>query len=144
MRFEAKRDLSFRILIWFLGILFIGLGLALPIPIYYEAGLFLGLLFFFLLVGMGFFIFWLWFSTYYLITTDHLIIRYGPFKNQIPIKSISKIEKSKMPLASAALAKERYIVTYNQYDIAMIAPLDLHGLIQELERRGNHSIQVIL
>lgn len=65
MKFCAKKDMVYRILVWGLGLLFLGLSIGLLLPVYHQAGLIASLVISFLFGMTGFFIFWLWFRTFY-------------------------------------------------------------------------------
>lgn len=135
MKFHASKDTTYRILVWGLGLLFAALAVGLAIPIYREAGWSVSLLLSLLFGISSFFIFWLWFSTIYLVTDSKLVIRFGPFKRVIPLDSITKIEKTYQPVASIALSKKRYILHYNAHDYTIIAPENIETFVQVINEK---------
>lgn len=94
MKFEAKRDLSYRILFWTSTILFFGLAIGLFVPVYNEAGLFASIILSTIFGLFGIVILWFWFRTFYFVTDEELIIQVGPFKRRIQIRSIKKNRKN--------------------------------------------------
>src|SRR5690606_41410637 len=107
MKFHAKKDMTFRILIWVSVFLFLGLSVGLFIPIYHEAGLAASITFSFIFGIFAILILWLWYRTFYVVTNEHLMIHIGPFKRRVELNSITRIEKTNASLASIALSKER-------------------------------------
>lgn len=142
MTFKAKKDTLYRIIALGSGLLFLGLAIGLFVPLYNEANLFVSLIFFIIFGGFGLVIFWFWFSTHYVLTEDTLIIKYGPFKKEISLSAIKKIEKTYQPVASIALARERYIVQYNVSDMMIISPERIDEFLNLLQERTSHSIEI--
>jgi hypothetical protein len=75
------------------------------------------------------------------ITEEHLIMRFGPFRKTIQLNTIQKIEKSYQPIASIALSTERYIVQYNKYDVAIIAPEDIETFVEVINEKITHRVE---
>lgn len=143
MKFHANKDMTYRILVWTLGLLFFGLSAGLFVPVYNEAGLGASL-FISLLFGIsGFFIFWLWYRTFYIVTDRDLIIHFGPFKRVIQLTSIKRIEKTYAQLASIALSKERYFLHYNAHDYTIIAPENIEQFVQVINERRSRPVELI-
>lgn len=143
MKFHANKDTTYRIIVWVLGLLFFGLSLGLFVPVYNEAGLGTSLVFSLLFGICGFFIFWLWCRTYYIVTDRDLVIRFGPFKRVIPLTSIKKVEKTYAQLASIALSKERYFLHYNAHDYTIIAPENIEQFVQVINEKRSHPVELI-
>ncbi len=143
MKFEAKRDLSYRILFWTSTILFFGLAIGLFVPVYNEAGLFASIILSTIFGLFGIVILWFWFRTFYFVTDEELIIQVGPFKRRIQIRSIKKIEKTHSQIASAALSKERYYLYYNAYDYTLIAPENIETFVQVINEKKGEPVEFV-
>lgn len=143
MKFHAKKDMTYRIVIWTFGLLFIGVSVGLFIPVYKEAGLAASLIISLLFGISGFFIFWFWYRTFYAVTDHTLIIYLGPFKRKIQLSSIKKIEKTYVPLASIALSKERYFLYYNATDFTIIAPENIEKFVEVVNEKRIEPIEFL-
>jgi uncharacterized membrane protein len=143
MKFNAKKDMTYRIMIWTFGLLFIGLSLGLFIPVYKEAGLTASLIISLIFGFSGFFIFLFWYRTLYIVTDHMLIIYLGPFKRIIQLNSIRSIEKTHQPLASIALSKERYFLYYNAYDYTIIAPENIEKFVEVVNEKRIEPIEFL-
>lgn len=141
MRFNARKDMTYRILAWGLGLLFLGLSAGLAKPLYDEAGFGASLVLTLIFGFSGLLIFWLWSSTKYTVTDSELIIRFGPFKRVIPLSAIKKIEKTYQQVASIALSKERYILQYNTYDYTIIAPENIEKFVQVINEKKTRPVE---
>ncbi|WP_180994200.1 PH domain-containing protein [Bacillus sp. Marseille-P3661] len=86
------------------------------------------------------FILWLWFTTYYIIDEDNLVIKYGPFKKTVPLKSIKSVRKTMNPLSSPALSLKRLEIVYGQFNSVLISPLDRERFMDILSKRCPHAI----
>src|SRR5699024_4369479 len=64
---------------------------------------------------------WLWFGTNYKIDDEDLIVRSGPFKSTIDIKSIKKLRATKKLLAGPALSIDRLEIQYKRYDSVSVS-----------------------
>lgn len=143
MKFHAKKDMTFRILIWGSALLFLGLSVGLFIPIYHEAGLAASITFS-LIFGIFFIvILWLWHRTFYVVTNEHIIIHIGPFKHRVKLNTITRIEKTSVPLASIALSKERYHLYYNTNDYTIIAPENIEKLVEVVNEKRKEPIEFL-
>lgn len=80
-------------------------------------------------------ILWLWFSTYYVIKENDLLIRCGPFKKMIKLESISSIKKTTMALSAPALSLKRIEIMYDQYNMIYISPEDRDHFISLLLKK---------
>jgi hypothetical protein len=143
VKFHANKDMTYRILIWTSGILFLGLSVGLFIPVYNEGGLVASLIISLLFGISGFFIFLFWYRTFYIVTDNLLIIYLGPFKRKIQLSSIKKIEKTNVQLASFALSKERYFLYYNAYDYTIVAPENIEMFVQVINEKKLHPVEFI-
>lgn len=143
MKFHAKKDMTFRILIWGSVFLFLGLSVGLFIPIYHEAGLAASITFSFIFGVFVIMILWLWYRTFYVVTNEHLIIHMGPFKRRVALNTITKIEKTDVPLASIALSKERYFLYYNANDYTIIAPENIEKFVEVVNKKRIEPIEFL-
>lgn len=143
MKFHAKKDMSFRILIWGSVLLFLGLSVGLFIPIYHEAGLAASIIFSFIFGIFAIVILWLWYRTFYVVTNEHLIIHIGPFKRRVELNTITRIEKTYVPLASIALSKERYFLYYNANDYTIIAPKNIGKFVEVVNEKRIEPIEFL-
>lgn len=76
-------------------------------------------------------------SIQYKIDGENLII----WKTKIPIQSIHKVYRTRMPLSSPALSLDRIGVVYNKYDEIFISPKEREEFIKEL-LKVNPNIEV--
>ncbi|HLR73686.1 MAG TPA: PH domain-containing protein [Virgibacillus sp.] len=84
---------------------------------------------------------WLWFGTSYRIDDEALIVRSGPFKSTIDIKTIKKLKDTKTLLAGPALSLDRIEIQYKTYDTVIVSPKDKIEFIETLLIKNN-SIEV--
>ncbi len=78
---------------------------------------------------------WILVSTRYAMSDDTLYVRCGPMSWQIPIASISEIEKTSSPLSSPALSLDRLRVHYDGGRRIMISPEPREPFVRQLEFR---------
>lgn len=76
-------------------------------------------------------------SIQYKIDGENLII----WKTKIPIQSIHKVYRTRIPLSSPALSLDRIGVLYNKYDEIFISPKEREEFIKEL-LKVNPNIEV--
>lgn len=76
-------------------------------------------------------------SIQYKIDGENLII----WKTKIPIQSIHKIYRTRIPLSSPALSLDRIGIVYNKYDEIFISPKERDEFIKEL-LKVNPNIEV--
>lgn len=81
------------------------------------------------------FMLWVCFTTHYLVSDTHLIIRYGPFIKTIPLDSITSVKKTSNPISSPALSLKRIEVLYGRYDMMLISPKNRDEFITLLSDR---------
>lgn len=84
---------------------------------------------------------WLFATTAYDVEADHLVVRYGPVRERIPIASIRRIAPSRTLVASPALSFRRLELTHGTYDSVVISPADQRAFIAALVAR-NPAIEV--
>lgn len=76
-------------------------------------------------------------SIQYKIDGENLII----WRTKIPIQSIHKIYRTRIPLSSPALSLDRIAIVYNKYDEIFISPKEREEFIKEL-LKVNPTIEV--
>lgn len=76
-------------------------------------------------------------SIQYKIDGENLII----WRTKIPIQSIHKVYRTRMPLSSPALSLDRIGIVYNKYDEIFISPKEREEFIKEL-LKVNPTIEV--
>ena len=76
-------------------------------------------------------------SIQYKIDGENLII----WRTKIPIQSIHKVYRTRMPLSSPALSLDRIAIVYNKYDEIFISPKEREEFIKEL-LKVNPTIEV--
>lgn len=85
-----------------------------------------------LLVGVGLPL-WLVVDTRYVIETQRLLIRCGPFRWKVPLRDITSMEPSRNPLSSPALSLDRIRIEYGTGRSIMISPRDKQKFIEAVE-----------
>ena len=73
----------------------------------------------------------------YKIDGENLVI----WRTKIPIQSIHKVYRTRMPLSSPALSLDRIGIVYNKYDEIFISPKEREEFIKEL-LKVNPTIEV--
>jgi len=66
---------------------------------------------------------WVTFGTYYVISDSVLRIYHGPFRWNIPLKTIEDIVVTRSIISSPALSMDRLRITYNSGRKVMISPV---------------------
>ena len=76
----------------------------------------------------------LWFllATYYVVENGRLLIRCGPFRWQLAVADITKVERTRSPLSSPALSLKRLRITYGHHQQVMVSPKDDEGFLSAL------------
>jgi len=82
---------------------------------------------------------WLLVSTRYVLTSDLLEVRSGPFRWRIPIREICEIVPTRSPLSSPALSLDRLRIVYREKRWIMISPLERERFLRELALRREAS-----
>lgn len=133
LKYKSKTDWWLAVIIWGSMLLTIGIGVyALATEVLSLVELFI-LILLTILLPLG--ILWMWFTTFYVIDEQDLIIRYGPFKQKISLQLIKSMQKTMNPLSSPALSLKRMEITYGQYDFVLISPINRDQFMKELSTR---------
>ena len=82
------------------------------------------------------FVAWIWFGTYYMITDTTLETRCGPFRESIPLASITKVSASRSIMSGAALSLDRISIIHGRFGAeSLISPRLRQEFINELAAR---------
>ena len=130
LNFQSKKDIWLAVLIWGVIILMFFMMITEQNIVVYIVGILNNAL-----------ILWLWFGTNYKIDDEDLIVRSGPFKSTIDIKSIKKLRATKTLLAGPALSIDRIEIQYKRYDSVIVSPKEKNKFIESLLSK-NKSIEV--
>lgn len=133
MKFNSKKDWWLTLIIWGGALFAIGSGMygLMEKP----ADLFIIFIVIFGAIIVPLFMLWMWFTTYYILNEENLIIKYGPFKSTIPLQSINRVKKTNNPLSSPALSLKRVEILYDKYNSVFISPVDRDEFIALLCKR---------
>ncbi|MFP7487245.1 PH domain-containing protein [Priestia filamentosa] len=131
MYFKSKKDIWIYPVIW-------GAIVACFTPIFvgeeYEV--------LFLTVPFAILMIWIWFSTGYTVKSEHLILRNGPLKKDIPIKNIKSITRTFNPMASYALSINRLKIEYGTgFGFVLVSPINKQEFVTAL-KEINPRIQI--
>lgn len=130
LNFKSKKDVWLSVLIWGVIILMFFIMITEQNIVVYIVGILNNAL-----------LLWLWFGTSYRIDDEALIVRSGPFKSTIDIKTIKKLKATKTLLAGPALSLDRIEIQYKTYDSVIVSPKDKIEFIETLLIKNN-SIEV--
>lgn len=130
LNFKSKKDAWLSLLVWGVIILMFFMMITEQNIVVYIVGLLNNAL-----------LLWLWFGTSYRIDDEALIVRSGPFKSTIDIKTIKKLKATKTLLAGPALSLDRIEIQYKTYDTVIVSPKDKIEFIETLLIKNN-SIEV--
>lgn len=130
LNFQSKKDIWLAVLIWGVIILMFFMMITEQNIVVYTVGILNNAL-----------LLWLWFGTNYKIDDEDLIVRSGPFKSTIDIKSIKKLRATKTLLAGPALSIDRIEIQYKRYDSVIVSPKEKNKFIESLLSK-NKSIEV--
>lgn len=130
LNFKSKKDVWLSVLIWGVIILMFFIMITEQNIVVYIVGILNNAL-----------LLWLWFGTSYRIDDEALIVRSGPFKSTIDIKTIKKLKDTKTLLAGPALSLDRIEIQYKTYDTVIVSPKDKIEFIETLLNKNN-SIEV--
>jgi hypothetical protein len=90
---------------------------------------------FVLIPAIGF-VAWIWFGTYCMITDTTLETRCGPFRESIPLASITKVSASHSLMSGAALSLDRISIIHGRFgEETLISPHLRQEFINELATR---------
>ena len=130
LNFQSKKDIWFAVLIWGVIILMFFMMITEQNIVVYIVGILNNAL-----------LLWLWFGTSYKIDDENLIVKSGPFKSTIDIKSIKKLRATKTLLAGPALSIDRIEIQYKRYDFVIVSPKEKNKFIESLLSK-NKSIEI--
>ena len=130
LNFQSKKDIWFAVLIWGVIILMIFMMITEQNIVVYIVGILNNAL-----------LLWLWFGTSYKVNDEDLIVKSGPFKSTIDIKSIKKLRATKTLLAGPALSIDRIEIQYKRYDFVIVSPKEKNKFIDSLLSK-NKSIEI--
>ena len=130
LNFQSKKDIWLAVLIWGVIILMFFMMITEQNIVVYIVGILNNAL-----------LLWLWFGTSYKIDDENLIVKSGPFKSTIDIKSIKKLRATKTLLAGPALSIDRIEIQYKRYDSVIVSPKEKNKFIESLLSK-NKSIEV--
>lgn len=133
MKFNSKKDWWLTLIIWGGALFAIGSGIYGLVE--KPADLLIILLVIFGAIMVPLFMLWMWFTTYYILNEESLIIKYGPFKSTIPLQSINTVKKTNNPLSSPALSLKRVEIFYDKFNSVFISPVDRDEFIALLCKR---------
>ena len=136
LKFKSRKDWWLSTIVWVSMIFVLGSGVYALID---ETLDILGLIITFSLsIILPIFILWMWLTTFYVIEDNNLTIRFGPFKRNIPLDTITSVKKTKNPLSSPALSLKRLEIEYGQFNSVLISPFDREEFIKILSKRCQH------
>lgn len=130
LNFKSKKDIWLSVLIWGVIIIMFFMMITEQNLVMFIAGILNNAL-----------LLWLWFGTSYKIDDENLIVKNGPFKSTIDIKSIKKLRATKTLLAGPALSIDRIEIQYKRYDSVIVSPKEKNKFIESLLSK-NKSIKV--
>lgn len=140
LKFKSQKDWWLTILLWGAMLFAIGsaiYGLFTTPPDFMELLIVIVCAFL-----IPIFILWLWFTTEYVLTDKSLIIRYGPFRKEILLRTIKSVRKTMNPLSSPALSLKRIEISYESYNSVLISPKDRDHFIHILIERCPHIKEI--
>lgn len=136
IKFTSKRDFWLGLVLW--GSIGYGIFISFSAITAEKASLGESILTILLNVVIILFISWLWFSTYYVLDENELIIRCGPIRKRFPYREITSAHKTWNPLSSVALSLKRIHITY-QFGMALISPKDRNQFLTLLKEKCPHA-----
>lgn len=77
---------------------------------------------------------WLWFTTGYTVTDQELIVRGGPFRWRIDLKTIRKVRRTRNAISSPALSLDRLEIEHDKGYI-LISPANAEAFLNLLQER---------
>jgi hypothetical protein len=78
---------------------------------------------------------WVLTTTSYTLTAEHLLVRCGPLRKQLPISDIMEVTPTSNPLSAPALSLDRLRIATARHGAVMISPADRSGFIADLEAK---------
>lgn len=146
--YPSKRDWWLLVLLWgCLGLMVIGFVSALTEPVAPWMRIFATVFF----AAFGALIVWLLVlsnRTDYLLDSESLVIRVGPFKHTIPLAEIYEVYPTRNPLSAPAWSLDRVRIRFTSSRFgALISPerqdqffLELEALAPQLVRKGDRLV----
>ncbi len=129
--FPSKRDWWIVGLIW-LGIIVSVVGGLVPMVVG-EASWTEMTVMASLVLGMDVLMLWVLYGTGYIVTTDRLVIRCGPFSLPVTLNGIESITPTRSPWSSPACSLDRLKIVYGiSQQTVMISPADKPGLLSAI------------
>jgi hypothetical protein len=86
------------------------------------------------LTGVTAFLCWIYATTAYRITADMLLVRCGPMRVDVPLKSVNALRASRNPLSAPALSLDRIEVSYDSKRV-VISPRDRTAFVAAMKQR---------
>jgi len=86
------------------------------------------------LAGVTAFLWWIYATTAYRITADMLLVRSGPVRIDVPLKSITALRASRTLLSAPALSLDRIEVSYDSKRV-VISPRDRIAFVAAMKQR---------
>ncbi|MFJ7678536.1 PH domain-containing protein [Peribacillus sp. NPDC097198] len=132
MKFQSKKD-------WWTYPVFFGIIIAVFIPLFTDQDLtsiYIG-------VPVAGLILWIWFTTYYVIERNSLVVRSAFIHKIIPVHEIKSIRRTLNPLSSPALSLDRLEILYGNGKMVLISPENREKFLEELKKL-NPSIVIVL
>ena len=83
---------------------------------------------------------WLPFTTRYEIGGGNLLIRFGPFRREIPVDSIREVRPSRNPLSAPAASLDRLRIDYvirGGHRVMLVSPKDKQAFLKDLSTAGS-------
>jgi hypothetical protein len=135
--FPSKRDTWLMLLVW--GAQAAILWSAYQTAIDPDASLATKVLTVSLLGATFAFVLWVVYGTRYGFTRRKLLVRSGPFRWTVPLRSIDSVRPSRNPLSSPAASLDRLEVRYaERRKRILISPEDKAGFLRALVARAPH------
>mgnify|MGYP002621324800 FL=1 len=132
-RFPSRKDAWLSLIIWATGLALLVLGILpwvqnkMPTP-----G---NLIYLAIMWGTAWFVLWMWHTVHYVLTEDHLLIRFGPFRVTIPYSSIRMVRRTVNHQASLAQSSRRIEIRYRSFDLVYISPAEEERFLSRLRER---------
>lgn len=130
MRFNSKKDKWLTFLIW--GVIIFPVFILMTSYISGDMGMTPFIIIALLFIILDIFVLWAWYTTYYVLEDDALIIKSGPIKKVVKYSSIQSLQKTSNPLSSPALSMQRIEIVYNRYQVTLVSPIHRDQFIAHL------------
>lgn len=123
MKFQSKKD-------WWTYPVFLGIIVATFIPLVKDqdlTSLYIG-------VPVAGLLLWIWFTTYYVIERNSLVVRSAFIHKIIPVYEIKSIRRTFNPLSSPALSLDRLEIQYGNGKMVLISPENREKFLEALKK----------